>query len=252
MGKMRFILVLLVTIAVPGVASFAAMPNIEMVFVKGGCYQMGDTFGDGASDEKPVHKVCVNDFYLGTFDVTQAQWQAVMGKNPSNFSACGPDCPVESVSWNDAQDFIKALSELTGKKYRLPYEAEWEYAARSGGRKEKWAGTSDASRLGEYAWFDKNSKGKTHVVGAKKPNGLGIYDMSGNVWEWMQDRYGAVYYGESPIDNPQGPATGPSRVMRGGSWYRSAGFVRAASRYNFEPSGSGSHVGFRLVVPGIQ
>jgi formylglycine-generating enzyme required for sulfatase activity len=116
--------------------------GIQMVFVQGGCYQMGDTFGDGESDEKPVHKVCVHDFYMGKYEVTQGQWKAVMGNNPSNFSNCGDNCPVEQVSWADVQQFIQRLNSRSGKNYRLPTEAEWEYAARSGGKSEKWSGTS--------------------------------------------------------------------------------------------------------------
>jgi len=117
-----------------------------------------------------------------------------MGGNRSYFQNCGDDCPVETVSWNDAQDFISRLNQRTGKRFRLPTEAEWEYAARSGGKREKWAGTSSESELGDYAWYSKNSGGSTHPVGQKKPNGLGLYDMSGDVWEWCQDWYGKDFY----------------------------------------------------------
>lgn len=145
----------------------------DMVFVKGGCYQMGDTFGD--ADEKPVHEVCVGDLYMGKYEVTQGQWKAIMGNNPSYFKDCGDNCPVEDVSWDDAQNFIQKLNQKTGKNYRLPTEAEWEYAARSGGKSEKYAGTSSESELTDYTWHDKNaaSKAKTHPVGQKKPNGIG-------------------------------------------------------------------------------
>lgn len=190
--------------------------GIEMVFAKGGCYQMGDTFGDGNSDEKPVHKVCVDDFYIGRYEVTQGQWKAIMGRNLSYFKDCGDNCPVEQVSWNDIQNFINKLIQKTGKKYRLPTEAEWEYAARSRGKNEKWAGTSNESEIGDYAWYLSNSGSKTHPVGQKKPNGLGLYDMSGNVWEWCSDWYGKNYYGNSPKDNPTGPSGGQFRVLRGG------------------------------------
>jgi len=188
--------------------------GMEMIFVNGGCYQMGDTFGDGFDSEKPVHEVCVDDFYMGKYEVTQGQWQAVMGNNPSYFKS-GDNYPVEQVSWNDAQEFVRKLNQRSrGGKYRLPTEAEWEYAARSGGKREEWAGTSSESDLGDYAWYDKNSGGKTHPMGQKKPNGLGLYDMSGNVWEWVQDWYGD--YSSGSQNNPTGPSSVPSRVLRGG------------------------------------
>ncbi len=225
----------------------AAAPNIETVYVKGGCFQMGDNFGDGAKDAKPVHEVCVSDFYIGKYEVTQAQWMSIMGKNPSTFIADGR--PVEQVSWDDVQEFIGKLSAESGQAYRLPTEAEWEYAARGGGKQEKSAGAADKGRLAECAWYDANSGGKTHVVGAKKPNDLGIYDMGGNVCEWVQDRYGDVYYEESPRNDPRGPMKGATRVLRGGSWFSEAGGVRAALRANSSPSSKYSYLGFRLVLP---
>lgn len=227
-------------------ASYAA-PNIDMVLVKGGCFQMGDTFGDGRTDEKPVHEVCLSDFYIGRYLVTQAEWTAVMGKNPSLF--IGDGRPVDSVSWNDAQEFIATLNELTGKGFRLPTEAEWEYAARSGGIRERWAGTSDEKQLGDYAWYRENSGERTHLVGRKKPNGAGLYDMSGNLWQWCQDWYGDVYYKESPRDNPQGPASGALCVLRGGSWGSTAEIARVADRNFVHPSSSFDNFGFRLVLP---
>jgi formylglycine-generating enzyme required for sulfatase activity len=224
--------------------AFAGAPEIEMVYVRGGCFQMGDTFGDGGNDEKPVHEVCVSDFYLGKYEVTQEQWMDVMGHNPSRFE--GDRQPVEQVSWNEVQQFIAKLNAMTGKRYRLPTEAEWEYAARSGGRKEKWAGTSNENMLGDYAWYSKNSDERTHVVGTKKPNGLGIYDMTGNVWEWCQDVYGDEYYEESPRDNPKGSKSGSYRVNRGGSWGNDSEDVRAAIRYDLNAVYRSSGVGFRL------
>jgi formylglycine-generating enzyme required for sulfatase activity len=194
-------------------ASALAAPKIEMVSVSGGCFRMGDTFGDGIPDERPVHEVCVDHFSIGKYEVTRAEWQAVMGNNPSNF--IGDRRPVVNVSWDDAQAFIRKLNRQTGKRYRLPTEAEWEYAARSGGKKEKWAGTSDPSQLDSYAWSKENSWLKVHVVGMKRPNGLGIYDMSGNVWEWVQDRYGDVWYEESPKDNPPGTENGQCKGAAG-------------------------------------
>ena len=176
---------------------------------------MGDTFGDGGSDEKPIHEVCVDDFYLGEHEVTQGEWKEVMGNNPSEFKNCGDDCPVETVSWNDVQHYIRKLNNKTGLNYRLPTEAEWEYAARSGGREERYAGTSKKSELGDYAWYWGNSGKKTHPVKTKQPNFLGLYDMSGNVYEWVSDWYGKDYYRNSPKDNPKGPGSGKYRVLRG-------------------------------------
>jgi formylglycine-generating enzyme required for sulfatase activity len=219
--------------------------DIDMVYVKGGCYMMGDTFGDGATDEKPVHEVCLDDFYIGKYLVTQAQWQAVMGANPSYFKDCGGNCPVEQVLWEDAQEFIDRLNKLTGKKYRLLSEAEWEYAARSRGKHEKYSGGKHAA---SFAWYSGNSGGRTHPVGTKSPNGLGIYDMSGNVWEWVQDWYGETYYEKSPRNNPHGPASGPYHVFRGGSWLGNAWYARSAYRGRPIPTYRNNHYGFRLAV----
>ncbi len=205
---------------------------------------MGDTFGDGRSDEKPVHKVCVDDFYIGKYEVTQGQWKAIMGNNPSSFSNCGDNCPVENISWNDAQEFINKLNKKTGKNYRLPTEAEWEYAARSGGRSEKYSGGND---IDSVAWYKKNSGSKTHPVGQKSANGLGLYDMSGNVWEWVNDWYSSSYYSKSPKNNPKGPDIGSARVLRGGSWYDDAGEARTAGHCEFNPGSPNEDFGLRVV-----
>ena len=222
--------------------------GMEFIFVKGGCFQMGDTFGDGEADEKPVHEVCVDDFYLGKYEVTQGQWKKVMGSNPSHFKDLGDKCPVEMVSWNDTQEFISKFNSQSGKKYRLPTEAEWEYAARSGGKSEKWVGTSNESSLGDYAWYNANSGIKTHPVGQKKPNSLGIYDMTGNVWEWCGDWYADKYYENSSKSNPRGADSGSSRVLRGGSWDTSAQGARAAYRIWINPDNRYDFIGFRVSV----
>ncbi len=223
--------------------------GMQLVFVKGGCFRMGDTFGDGKEDEKPVHEVCLDDYYIGKYPVTQEQWQKVMGGNPSSSSQCGRNCPVDGVSWNDVQKFIKKLNQQSGKNYRMPTEAEWEYAARSGGKNEKWAGTNSESGLGDYAWFNMNSDNQLHPVGRKKPNSLGIYDMNGNIWEWCQDWYDTYYYKESPKNNPQGPASGTARVVRGGSWVNLAWGLRSSFRYRDLPESRTDIVlGFRLVL----
>lgn len=221
------------------------LTGMEFVLVKGGCLGMGDQFGDGEDDERPVHEVCVADYYLGKYEVTQAQWRRVTGVNPSHFSRCGPNCPVESISWNDIRDYIRDINAGAGRRYRLPTEAEWEYAARSGGKKEKWAGTNKEDELGEYAWFDANSDERTHAVGGKKPNGLGMYDMSGNVWEWVQDRYDGSYYRSAAKDDPKGPARGEDHVLRGGSWDYFPWYCRTTYRYWDDP-GMWYFVGFRL------
>jgi len=222
---------------------------IELVLVKGGCFQMGDGFGDGKEDEKPVHTVCVDDYYIGKYEITQGQWQSVMGSNPSFFKNCGEKCPVEQVNWNDIQAFIGKLNAKTGKKYRLPTEAEWEYAARSGGKNQKYSGTSSDAELDKYAWYSANAGGGVHPSGEKQPNGLGLYDMTGNVWEWCQDWYGEKYYSQAPRRNPSGPATGIRRVLRGGAWIFEPAGIRTTARYGLIPVSRSDLYGFRLALP---
>ncbi|MCF6178238.1 MAG: formylglycine-generating enzyme family protein [Geopsychrobacter sp.] len=224
--------------------------GMEFVLVKGGCFKMGSN--DGASDEKPLHEVCVDDFWMGKYEVTQAQYDKLMkgfwgGGNRSEFK--GKNRPVENISWEETQKFIDKLNSKSKKKYRLPTEAEWEYAARSGGKKEKWAGTNSESSLGEYAWYSKNSNSQTHPAGQKKPNGLGLYDMSGNVWEWCSDRYDTGYYSQSPRQNPQGPSKGSDRVIRGGGWDYGPWILRSANRNGGRPGYRDFNLGFRLVSP---
>ncbi len=233
--------------------------NLEMVFVKGGTFTMGCTAEQGSdceSDEKPAHLVTLSDFYIGKYEVTQRQWVAVMGAsaslgNPSWFKGCD-DCPVENVSWNDIQEFLKKLNQKTGKKYRLPTEAEWEYAAR-GGASTSSASTSSAlatkyagsNTIDEVAWHGGNSGGKTRPVGGKKPNELGLYDMSGNVWEWCADWYDS--YSFASQINPHGPSSGASRALRGSSWDYYAQYCRVSYRYFITPDFHNSNYGFRLV-----
>ena len=217
--------------------------GMKFVLVKGGCYQMGDTFGDGNSDEKPVHEVCVNDYYIGKFEVTQGQWKSIRGNNPSFFSNCGDNCPVEQVSWDDVQDFIRIMNQRTGKTYRLLSEAEWEYAARSGGKNEKYAGGND---LDSVAWYVFNSGGQTHPVGQKRPNGLGIYDMSGNVWEWVMDIYSDTAYSSHGRNNSLYTGSGDGRVVRGGNSGDGTWSIRATIRSHGNPDSRYGGLGFRL------
>ena len=216
--------------------------HFEMVFVNGGTFQMGST--EGESDEQPLHTVRVDDFYIGKYLVTQALWRAVMSENLNSFAGCD-NCPVVRVSWEDVQAFIQKLNEMKGKRFRLPTEAEWEYAARGGNKSLgfKYAGSNN---IDEVAWYWSNSGSKTHPVGQKKPNELGLYDMSGNVWEWCNDWYDPDYYKNSPGNNPKGPSSGSYRVLRGGSWNIIPQFCRVANRLRYYPSNRNSGFGFRL------
>ena len=220
--------------------------SIEMVKVEAGSFNMGATPEMQApyEVEKPVHRVTLtNNYYIGKYEVTQALWQAVMGSNPSYFK--GDDLPVEQVSWNDCQDFISKLNAMTGKRFRLPSEAEWEYAAR-GGKKSRGYQYSGSNTLGDVAWYEGNSGSKTHAVGTKQPNELGIYDMTGNVYEWCQDWYGS--YSSSPQTNPIGAVSGSSRVDRGGSWFFTAKHCRSSYRFNLTPDYRLNFLGLRLVL----
>ena len=237
------------------------LPEIEMVFVQGGTFTMGCTDEQGsdcASDEKLAHQVTLSDYYIGKYEVTQGFWKKVMGNNPSRFINCGDDCPVESVSWNDCQEFISKLNQLTGKRFRLPTEAEWEYAARGGSKASYQTKYAGSNAFGEVAWYGDNSdvnypggfeengrKLGTHTVGTKKPNALGIYDMSGNVWEWCNDWFGD--YSSGGVMNPKGASTGSYRVIRGGSWGGNGYYNRVSNRSIDYPSGSYDYLGFRLV-----
>ena len=220
--------------------------SIDMVRVEAGTFKMGATpeMKNPWKDEKPAHQVTLtNDYYMGKYEVTQALWQAVMGNNPSDFK--GDNLPVESVSWDDCQEFISKLNRITGKTFRLPTEAEWEYAAR-GGNKSRGYQYSGSNNLSDVAWYSDNSGKKTHAVGTKQPNELGIYDMTGNVWEWCQDWYGK--YSSSSQINPTGANGGSCRVCRGGGWFISARSCRSSCRYYYSPDSRIRFLGLRLAL----
>ncbi|MCL2591484.1 MAG: formylglycine-generating enzyme family protein [Betaproteobacteria bacterium] len=241
--------------------------EMEFVLVQPGVFMMGCSEGDTEclGDERPQHPVKITQaFYLGKHEVTQKQWTAIMGNNPSRFR--GDDRPVENVSWNDVQEFIHRLNGLEGtSKYRLPTEAEWEYAARAGVATKF---PFDATRAGEHAWYWNNSDGETHPVGGKQPNPWGLHDMHGNVWEWVQDWYGEGYYASSltsssgtivqpkelmsgpkiVINDPKGAIEGSGRVLRGGSWGNDLRYLRSAHRNAYAPDYRNANTGFRLAV----
>lgn len=220
--------------------------SFEMVLVEGGTFRMGATSeqGDDAwNSEKPVHGVTLSSYYIGKTEVTQALWQAVMGSNPSNFN--GSNLPVECVSWNDCQEFIQKLNRLTGRNFRLPTEAEWEFACR-GGNNSRGYKYSGSNNLGSVAWYDDNSGGQTHPVGTKAPNELGIFDMSGNVWEWCSDWY--ANYTSYSQTNPTGPQSGSDRVYRGGSWADYARNCRSSIRCHNAPAYRRITLGLRLAL----
>ena len=221
--------------------------SFDMMPVSGGTFRMGATKSmdsDADDDESPLHDVTLSDYYIGKTEVTQALWRTVMGTYPSEFR--GDNLPVERVSWNDCQEFIRKLNAKTGKDFRLPTEAEWEYAARGGNRSRgyKYSGSDNIDAI---AWYDGSSNSKTHPVATKQANELGIYDMSGNVWEWCSDWYGP--YGSNAQTNPKGAASGISRVNRGGSWDRNPRLCRPAIRNGYSPGYRFDDVGFRLALP---
>ncbi|MCK9390878.1 MAG: formylglycine-generating enzyme family protein [Syntrophales bacterium] len=274
-----------------GIAFTETNTEMEFIFVKGGCYRMGNTFKSRkdkllpehpiyvedfapTTEEKPVHEVCVSDFYLGKYEVTNRQYRQFVletgshmpewDENESTYNVytggnehyaimgdalTADDHPVVGISWHDAAAFTEWLSKKAGRTFRLPTEAQWEFAARSGGKKEKWAGTNDPSSLRKYAWFGDNAGERTRAVGQKLPNGLGFYDMSGNVWEWCQDWYEGHYYGSSPRNDPPGPPDGKTRVLRGGSWISIPATIRVANRDWGYPSSRTSIYGFRVAMP---
>ena len=232
--------------------------NMKMIWVEGGDFMMGCTSEQGNcnSDEKNVRRVTVDGFYIGMLEVTQSQWEKVMGtsiyqqRNKANSSwsmyGVGPDYPMYYVSWEEATEFCRLLSNKTGKTYTLPTEAQWEYAARGGKRSDgtKYAGSN---MIDAVAWYTDNSGSSTHPCGTKRANALGIYDMSGNVWEWCKDWY-SNSYASYDTNNPTGPSSGSYRVFRGGSWYGSAAYCRVANRNDSSPGYRYHNLGFRVVL----
>ena len=229
----------------PNVKTFYANGvSFEMVEVRGGTFRMGATSEQGSdaeSDEKPVHSVTLNSYYIGKTEVTQALWKAVMGSNPSVFE--GDSLPVYGVSWDDCQVFIRKLNSMIGQNFRLPTEAEWEFACR-GGNNSRGYKYSGSNYIDNVAWYDGNSGYGTHPVATKLPNELGIYDMSGNVWEWCNDWYG--YYCRGVQTNPKGPNDGSCRMFRGGSWECYARGCRSSIRDHDSPDGFPYYLGLRL------
>src|ERR1700693_609348 len=247
----------------------------SMTLIKGGCFEMGNSFG--YVDEGPAHTVCVNDFYLSKYDITVLEFKYFIKdlkiktdaetsggcsyptkggyskKDPAmtwqkpGFDQNDSD-PVVCVGWNDVDHYIQWRNEKEKQALRLPTEAEWEYAARGGGKNEKWAGTNNETELGDFAWYESNSKGKTHPGGYKRANSFGLYDMTGHVWQWVNDWYSSDYYKLSPKDNPQGPQTGMFRVRRGGDWDNIPKNIKASVRWGYSNGSPDNRVGFRLAL----
>jgi formylglycine-generating enzyme required for sulfatase activity len=239
MRPVRYVGAALFSIALP--AGQQAGAGMEFVKILPGELMMGCSAGDTEclDPEKPAHRVRITKpFEIGSYEVTQAQWQSVMGSNPSVFK--GSNRPVEYVSWNDVQDFLQKLTaKHDGYRYRLPTEAEWEYAARAG------TTGAHAGPLDSMAWYDSNSGHHTNPIGQKQPNAWGLYDVIGNVWEWVQDWYDETFYARSPAADPVGPSSGRYRVLRGGSWYN--GPTRASFRFRYDPPFRDPTIGFRCV-----
>jgi formylglycine-generating enzyme required for sulfatase activity len=233
------------SLVAPGQAPAGEITNsigMEFVRIPVGRFMMGSPKSEkDRRDDETQHRVTISeDFYMGKYEVTQAQWESIMGDNPSYFKNC-PQCPVERVSWDDTQEFIKKLNSKNDGKYRLPTEAEWEYSAR--------AGTSGAYAgiLDSMAWHSLNSDKKTRFVGTKRANDWGLYDMHGNVWEFVQDWYEEDYYKKSLVIDPAGPESGTLRIGRGGGWFDPLKDLRAAIRFKCPPTYRSSTLGFRLV-----
>ncbi|MCX6244292.1 MAG: SUMF1/EgtB/PvdO family nonheme iron enzyme [Bacteroidetes bacterium] len=240
---MKHFFVYLIILGLPLVNS-AQVFQPELIFVRGGSFKMGTI--RGVKDEQPGHVVTLDDFYIGKFEVTQNQWKQIMDQDTSKryIMNCG-NCPTERVSWYNVMEFIEKLNLETGLNYRLPTEAEWEYAAK-GGKLSKGFAFSGSDTIDVVAWKDGNAGNTTHPVGKKKPNELGIYDMTGNVFEWCSDWYSPTWYEVSEKKNPAGPEAGTFRVMRGGSWFHDHTGLRITEREKGNPSYRYGYVGFRL------
>ena len=201
--------------------------------------------GEGRTDERPAHPVRVGSFFLGRHEVTQRQWRAVMGNDPSRHEGCD-DCPVEQVSWEEVQEFLRRAPAPAGVRLRLPTEAEWEYAARGGPAHHRWPGTDDERALPEFAWYSGSFGGRSRPVGLKDPNAFTLYDMAGNVAEWCADRSGAEHYLRSPVESPEGPGTGTRRAVRGGSWLSGPKDLTVSRRGGRTPVTRSPSIGFRV------
>jgi formylglycine-generating enzyme required for sulfatase activity len=220
--------------------------RMEFALVPAGTFLMGSPENTGSDDESPLRPVTISrPFYLGKFEVTQEQWQAVMGSNPSRFH--GAQRPVETVSWNDCQRFLARLAARTGRRFALPTEAQREYACRAGSSTAWVCGNGD-EHLGDYAWYGANAGGATHRVGTKRPNAWGLYDMAGNVAEWCSDAYAKHTYTEAAVTDPTGPGAGGSMVYRGGAWGDDSDMLRCAYRNCNGPDGANAGVGLRCVM----
>jgi len=221
--------------------------GMKFVYISPGAFLMGSPTTEFLRypNEKQHHVTLTRGFYMQTTEVTQKQWRTVMGYNPSLFKKCGDDCPVEMVSWDEVERFIKKLNRLENtRKYRLPTEAEWEYACRAGSA-TRFSYGNDDEKLGEYAWYYDNSDSRSHPVGQKKPNPWGLYDMHGNVLEWCRDKYSP--YPDGAAIDPVGPSKGVAHSFRGGSWYVKPKIARSAFRYGYPTSIRARYLGFRLV-----
>ena len=228
------------------------LPNgvsFEMIFVEGGEFDMGAKEKEADKEDKPVHRIKLDSFFIGKLLVVQVLWENIMGDNPSSFK--GDNLPVENVSWDDTIDFLEKLNMLTDKQYRLPSEAEWEYAARGGIYCEDYI-FSGSDKLKEVGWFIDSNVSETSPVGQKYGNELGLYDMSGNVWEWCNDWYSGKYYKQCLkkriVNNPKGPLVGKERIFRGGSWYSEINYCKTSYRNKRRPSHKGNNIGFRLAL----
>ena len=242
----------LALITVVWAATLQAQTYPEMILVEGGTFTMGDEHGEGDSDEQPLHEVTLKTYKISKTPVTVAQYRAycrATGRSMPDPPSWGwiDSHPMVNVTWHDAVAYTDWLAEKMDADYRLPTEAEWEYAAR-GGNKSKGTKYSGGRSIDMVGWYTENSGGQTRPVATKNPNELGIYDMSGNVWEWCRDWYGGDYYANSPSSNPKGPASGSSRVLRGGGWYYDASYCRVANRNRYDPRYLSDNGGFRVVL----